>query len=44
MNLKDVNSLLAPGYSGLESGYRRLDDGQLYVAVWTTMFGGLIAA
>ena len=39
MELRDANRLLAPGYTELESGYRRLDDGQLHVAAWTTMFG-----
>ena len=37
MNLDDANQLLEPGYLELESGYRRLDDGQLHVAAWTTM-------
>jgi hypothetical protein len=39
MNLADASRLLDPGYTDLESGYRRLDDGQLHVAAWTTMFG-----
>ena len=39
MNLTDANRLLDPGYLDLESGYRRLDDGKLHVAAWTTMFG-----
>ena len=39
MRLADANQLLEPGYTALESGYCRLDDGQLHVAAWTTMFG-----
>jgi hypothetical protein len=39
MNLKDANSLLDRGYTDLEAGWRRLEDGQLHVAAWTTMFG-----
>jgi hypothetical protein len=39
MELKDANRLLQPGYTRFESGYAGLDDGQLYVASWTTMFG-----
>ncbi len=39
MNLAHANRLLDPGYTELESGYCRLDDGQLHVAAWTTMFG-----
>jgi hypothetical protein len=29
VNLTNANTRLAPGYTALESGYRRLDDGQL---------------
>jgi hypothetical protein len=32
MRLEDANALLDPGYPALESGYRRLEDGQLHVA------------
>ncbi len=39
MELRDANALLEPGYLGLESGFRRLPDGQLHVAAWTTMPG-----
>ncbi len=39
MRLNDANQLLQPGYLALESGYERLEDGQMHVAVWTTMFG-----
>jgi hypothetical protein len=39
MKLLDANRLLEPGYTDLESGYLRLDDGQLHVAAWTTMMG-----
>ena len=39
MQLTEANQLLDAGYLDMESGYRRLDDGQLHVAGWTTMFG-----
>ena len=39
VTLADTNDLLTPGYTALESGWVRLDDGQLHVAAWTTMFG-----
>lgn len=39
MKLAEANRLLDPGYTDLESGYVRLDDGQLHVATWTTMMG-----
>jgi hypothetical protein len=39
MNLADANRLLDPGYTTLESGWVRLDDGQLHVAAWTIMPG-----
>jgi len=39
VDLTDANRLLETGYTELESGYRRLADGQLHVAAWTTMFG-----
>jgi hypothetical protein len=39
MLLADVNLLLEPGYLPLESGFVRLDDGQLHVAALTTMVG-----
>ena len=37
MKLSEANALLEPGFLSLESGYTRLDDGQLHVAAWTTM-------
>ena len=39
MQLAEADRLLEPGYLDLESGWLRLDDGQLHVAAWTTMFG-----
>lgn len=39
MELSQADALLEPGTLDLESGYRRLPDGQLHVAAWTTMFG-----
>ena len=39
MLLADANDLLEPGHLELESGYRRLPDGQLHVAAWTTLLG-----
>ena len=39
MELERARELLKPGYLDLESGYTRLPDGQLHVAVWTTMPG-----
>jgi hypothetical protein len=39
MRLKDANDLLQPGYLPLESGYVRLEDGQMHIACWTTMLG-----
>lgn len=39
MQLSEANDLLAPGHLELESGYKRLADGTLHVAAWTTMFG-----
>jgi hypothetical protein len=44
MRLADVNRLLDTGYTELESAYCRLDDGQLHVAAWTTMFGRTVPA
>ena len=37
MRLEDVNQLLEPGYLAFETGYTRLPDGQLYIAVLTRM-------
>ncbi len=37
--LKDANDLLNSGYLSMETGYARLDDGQLYVAALTDMPG-----
>jgi len=37
MKLADANRLLDPGYTALESGWCRLNDGQLHVAAWTLM-------
>jgi hypothetical protein len=37
MELRDADDLLEPGHLDLESGHRRLPDGQLHVAAWTTM-------
>ena len=39
MRLTDAERLLDPGYLPLESGWARLDDGQLHVAALTTMPG-----
>ena len=39
MQLDDANRLLEAGSLPLEAGYVRLNDGQLHVAVWTSMFG-----
>jgi DAPG hydrolase PhiG domain len=39
MRLEDANDLLKPGYLPLESGYVRLENGQMHVACWTTMPG-----
>jgi len=39
MQLAEADRLLEPGYLELESGWQRLEDGQLHVAAWTTMFG-----
>jgi len=39
MQLAEADRLLDPGYLELESGWQRLEDGQLHVAAWTTMFG-----
>ncbi len=39
MQLAEADRLLEPGYLDLESGWLRLEDGQLHVAAWTTMFG-----
>jgi len=39
MRLDQANQLLEPGYLSFESGYARLDDGQLHVASRTTMPG-----
>jgi hypothetical protein len=39
MELEQANDLLNPGYLDLETGLARLADGQLHVAVWTTMLG-----
>ena len=39
MQLAEADRLLEPGYLDLESGWVRLEDGQLHVAAWTTMFG-----
>jgi hypothetical protein len=39
MRLEDANDLLKPGYLPLESGYVRLENGQMHVACWTTMLG-----
>ena len=39
MELAAANQLLDSGYLDFESGYKRLSDGQLHVANWTTMFG-----
>lgn len=38
MKLEQADALLDPGYLDLESGWVRLEDGQLHVAAWTTMF------
>jgi len=43
VNLTDANTLLAPGYTALESGYRRLDDGQLHVEEMSYLAGFLPA-
>jgi hypothetical protein len=39
VELRDADLLLRPGYLGLESGWVRLPDGQLHVAVWTALPG-----
>lgn len=37
MNLEDANELLKPGYLPTETGYMRLENGQIYIAVLTRM-------
>ena len=37
MRLEDVNQLLEPGYLPFETGYKRLSNGQMYIAVLTRM-------
>ncbi len=39
MKLADADALLEPGPGRLESGWLRLEDGQLHVAVWTLLPG-----
>jgi DAPG hydrolase PhiG domain len=39
MRLEDVNQLLEPGYLPFETGYKRLTNGQMYIAVLTRMPG-----
>ena len=41
MRLEDANQLLEPGYLPMESGYTRLPNGDMYIAVLTRMPGGL---
>jgi len=37
MLYEEVNQLLEPGYSSFETGYKRLANGQMYIAVLTRM-------
>jgi len=39
MRQGEANQLLDPGHLPFESGYLRLEDGQLHVAVHTAMIG-----
>ena len=37
MNLEDVNQLLEPGYLPMETGFTRLPNNDIYIAVLTRM-------
>ncbi len=39
MLIEEVNQLLTPGYMPIETGYHRLPNGQMYIAVLTRMPG-----